>query len=65
MSRIPKGCDQQGRYPEAAECCTEIGADDGEDPLALSWALLAVALTGVSIIIGNLLFWFAEWISAA
>jgi len=27
-SRIPKGCDQQGRYPEAAECCTELGQDD-------------------------------------
>jgi hypothetical protein len=28
MSRIPKGCDQQGRYPEAAEAATEIGVDD-------------------------------------
>ena len=28
MSRIPKGCDQQGRYPQAAEPCTELGADD-------------------------------------
>jgi len=26
-SRIPKGCDQQGRYAQAAECCTELGAD--------------------------------------
>ena len=25
MSYIPKGCDQQGRYPEAAEAATEIG----------------------------------------
>lgn len=22
------GCDYQGRHPEAAECCTDIGADD-------------------------------------
>jgi hypothetical protein len=28
MSRIPKGCDQQGRYPEAAEAATEVGVDD-------------------------------------
>jgi hypothetical protein len=28
VPRIPKGCDQQGRHPEAAECCTEVGADD-------------------------------------
>jgi hypothetical protein len=28
MSRIPKGCDQQGRYSEAAEAATEVGIDD-------------------------------------
>jgi hypothetical protein len=26
--RIPRGCDQQGRYPQAAEPCTELGQDD-------------------------------------
>ncbi|MFM2007591.1 MAG: hypothetical protein RLZZ09_3246 [Pseudomonadota bacterium] len=26
--RIPRGCDQQGRYPQAAECCTELGQDE-------------------------------------
>jgi hypothetical protein len=31
MSYIPAGCDQQGRYPEAAEACTELGADDITD----------------------------------
>jgi hypothetical protein len=25
---IPRGCDAQGRYPEAAHACTDIGADD-------------------------------------
>ena len=25
---LPKGCDQQGRHPQAAEAATEIGADD-------------------------------------
>lgn len=27
---IPKGCDQQGRHPEAAEAATELGADQDE-----------------------------------
>lgn len=31
MSYIPTGCDQQGRYPEAAEAATELGADDITD----------------------------------
>jgi hypothetical protein len=29
--RIPLGCDQQGRYPEPAEPCTELGQED-DDP---------------------------------
>jgi hypothetical protein len=28
MSKMPKGCDYQGRYPEAAEAATEVGIDD-------------------------------------
>jgi len=24
------GCDQQGRYPQAAECCTELGNEDDD-----------------------------------
>ena len=31
MSHIPTGCDQQGRYPEAAEAATELGVDDITD----------------------------------
>ena len=27
---LPKGCDQQGRYPQAAEACTDIGSDDDQ-----------------------------------
>jgi hypothetical protein len=26
--RIPHGCDQQGRHPQAAECCTELGQEE-------------------------------------
>ena len=28
MKPPPKGCDQQGRYPEAAEAATEVGAEE-------------------------------------
>jgi uncharacterized protein (DUF983 family) len=35
MSRLPTGCDQQGRYPEAAEAATELGADDFDDAAAI------------------------------
>ena len=31
----PRGCDQQGRYPRAAEACTELGADDFDDAAAI------------------------------
>lgn len=27
MKKLPKGCDQQGRYPEAAEAATEVGQE--------------------------------------
>jgi hypothetical protein len=44
---IPKGCDQQGRHPEAAEAATEIGIPDEpeEDMLrvVIDDALLATA----------------------
>ncbi len=44
MKKLPKGCDQQGRYPEAAEAATEVGADDGPE------ALGTVVLMGVAIV---------------
>ena len=33
MKKLPKGLDQQGRYPEAAEAATEIGVDDAPESL--------------------------------
>jgi hypothetical protein len=27
-NKLPQGCDQQGRHPEAAEAVTEVGQDD-------------------------------------
>jgi hypothetical protein len=48
MSRLPTGCDQQGRYPEAAEACTEIGADDFDDAAQyIIWHLvIAIVIVG-------------------
>lgn len=31
MNKLPKGCDQQGRHPEAAEAATDLGIDEPED----------------------------------
>ena len=51
---LPLGCDYQGRHPEAAECATDVGADDWQ-PLtawenARFWsAVLAAALVVVGL----------------
>jgi hypothetical protein len=53
--RIPHGCDQQGRYPEAAEPCTELGQEDDPDFYGakfwegeiLSLGIVAVGLVGI------------------
>jgi hypothetical protein len=52
MKKLPKGCDQQGRYPEAAESSTEIGADDPpeHDMLDVVLSDLAVAVLLVAVI---------------
>ena len=46
--RLPLGCDQQGRYPQAAEPCVdldELGVKVPEpEPWWHDWLLVAVAL---------------------
>lgn len=42
--RIPMGCDQQGRYPQAAECCTELGCEDGSSAGLIPLAIAAVVV---------------------
>ena len=45
--RIPRGCDQQGRYPQAAEAATDIGTDDEDDDgFAEFFVPLAAAIIG-------------------
>ena len=43
-TRIPRGCDQQGRYPQAAECCTELGCEDDPRSSVMPLAVAAVAV---------------------
>jgi hypothetical protein len=50
MSYIPTGCDQQGRYPEAAEAATELGADDFTDAARFVIWHLVIAITIVGVI---------------
>ena len=50
---MPLGCDYQGRYPQAAECCTELGQTDNDE--ARSWVPLIVYLTLLASIVAVLL----------
>ena len=52
MSKMPKGCDYQGRYPEAAEAATEIGIDDAPESLG---RLVLLGL-GVVVLVGLIAF---------
>jgi hypothetical protein len=48
MKKLPKGLDQQGRYPEAAEAATEVGVDDAPESLGtlVVLGLCVVVLVG-------------------
>lgn len=46
---IAAGIDMQGRHPQAAEACSDIGADADGDPLAcatgiVAWVLVSLVL---------------------
>jgi hypothetical protein len=56
IRRMPRGCDQQGRYPEAAEAATEVGQEPEfynrqfmleELGSLLAWALGIIAVVGL------------------
>lgn len=63
MNKMPKGCDQQGRYPEAAEAATEVGQEPdfyGKDfyleelGALVIWGIGVVALVGlVAFLVGR------------
>ena len=54
VRKVPLGCDQQGRYPEAAEAATDIGQDD--DLTSFDWAALIIigAVAAVTVVAGAL-----------
>lgn len=56
VRKVPLGCDQQGRYPEAAEPCTDIGQDDDLTPF--DWAALIIigTVAAVTVVAGALAF---------
>ena len=62
-SRIPNGCDQQGRYPQAAECCTELGQDEpdfyGREFWKQEVVSIGIVAVGVVSILGALALLFA------
>jgi len=58
MNKLPKGLDQQGRHPEAAEACTEVGVDDGPEALG-SVVLMGVVIVAVVGVIALLAGYFA------
>ena len=52
VRRLPRGCDQQGRYPQAAEAATEVGQEDEEYAnRVFLWAVVAI-LTVTIIAVG-------------
>ena len=57
----PKGCDQQGRYPEAAEAATDVGADDAPEPDVVRVVLTDIALSAVLIaVVAGVVLWVAR-----
>lgn len=52
VRRLPKGCDYQGRYPEAAEAATEVGVDDAPESLGK----LGVLGLGIVVLVGLIAF---------
>jgi len=54
VRKVPLGCDQQGRYPEAAEAATDIGQDD--DLTSFDWAALIIigTVAAVTVVAGAL-----------
>ena len=57
---IPKGCDQQGRHPEAAEAATEVGVKDDDSleavgGVALLAVVIVVTVAAISLLAGYFL----------
>jgi len=52
VHRLPRGCDQQGRYPEAAEAATEVGQEpDFYDRQFMLEEIGSIVLWGIGIVV--------------
>jgi hypothetical protein len=59
MNKVPKGCDQQGRFPEAAEAATEVGQEEepnfyGKDYVLEELGALALWAVGIVVVVGTI-----------
>lgn len=60
MPYIPKGCDQQGRYPdrmEPAEASTDLGTDDYDAPSPVRQVLIDVGMCCAVLAVIYLILW--------
>ena len=66
MNKMPKGCDQQGRYPEAAECCTEVGQEEpdfySKDHILEELGAIAIAAVAIVTVIGMISFFIGRYV---
>ena len=63
MKKLPLGCDQQGRYPEAAEAATDVGVPDEDAPQQdiVRVVLTDIALSAVLIaVVAGVVLWVAR-----
>jgi hypothetical protein len=60
VRRVPRGCDQQGRFPEAAEAATDIGQEEpdfyGKDFYLEELGALVLCGVAVVVVVGAIAF---------
>ena len=56
VPRIPHGCDKQGRHPQAAEACTELGAEE-DDALAAAHGVVNALIVALAMWAAALVAW--------
>jgi hypothetical protein len=58
MNKLPQGCDQQGRHPEAAEAATDIGQEEpnfySKDYVLEELGALALWAVGIVVVVGTI-----------
>ena len=66
MNKLPQGCDQQGRYPEAAEAATDIGQEEpnfyGKDYVLEELGALALWAVGIVVVVGTIAFLVGRYV---